>query len=249
MRFGSGDPRTYTGLSATFLIFVDATSGATIAPPSITESLTGSGLYQFQWGTTNPIVFLVDAATTSPGVAGRYVTGELDPSDRSNEYGTTIVAIGTTTIALGTTSVALGTTSVGLGIAAVAVGNSSMAGINNMGSSLVGIGNTSIAYGGTILADIVLMGSTLVAIGNTVAAIGSSLSFVIPEIGSTASLIGNLTTDPVDLFGYVKRIAELVQGQETFQKGTGALAMYDRTGATQLAARTVSNNSSMVIKS
>jgi hypothetical protein len=256
MRFGSGDPRTLTGLSPTFLIFVRLTDGATIAPPAITESLTSSGLYQFSFGTTQPISFLVDAATTSPGLTGRYVTGQIDPADRSDEYGNTLIALGMTNVALGTTNVALGTTAVSsfaaLGSTVVAIGNTSIALGNtqialetNQGATLVAIGNTSslgVATGSSIYALEQAIASTLLAVGG----IGSS---IMTAIGSTASLIGDSTHDPVDLFGYVKRIAELEQGQETFVKGSGVLTMLDRTGATTLVQRTIVNSASVVIKS
>lgn len=295
--FGAGDPRTYTGLNPTLLIFVNASSGSTLVAPTFSEALTGSGIYKFSYGTTTPISFLADAATTSPGAIGRYVTGQIDPSDRSDEYGTTIVAIGTTligygtstlafgstligygttTIALGTTAVALGTTTVAIGTSHIAQGVSILAfGVSTLafGSTLTGFGTsltasqvvitgqgTSItaqgvsltAQGSTLFGfgvSTVAFGTSLIALGNTIlatAGVGlSSNAF----IGTTASLIGNLTVDPVDLFGYVKRIAELIQGRQLFTKGSGVLDMYDRTGATLLAERTVSNNASLVTKS
>lgn len=253
LRFGTGDPRTLTGLAPTFLIFESA--GATIAPPSISEALTGSGIYTFTWGTTTAIAFLVDAATTSPGAAGRYVTGSLDPADRIDEVGTTLVAIGISNIALGTTNVALGTTNVALGVTSIAQGNTMIGlgttavalGITNIGfgSSNIALGTTNVAIGTTIYALEQNIGTTLVAIGNTGFAIGTSLYGL---IGTTASLIGDSSTDPSTLFGYLKRLAELDQGQETFNKSTGALTMLDRTGATTLVTRVIANNATMVIK-
>lgn len=260
MKFGSGDPRTLTGLSPTFLIFVNLTNGATVTPPSITESATSWGIYQFTYGTTQPIAFLVDAATTSPGSVGRYVTGQIDPADRADEFGTTMIAIGTSTIAQGVSMAAIGATilqtEINQGITLVAIGNSSIAlgtsgvaqnvsiiaGQLNLGVTLVGIGNTSIALGTSIYSLEQAIGSTLLSIGS----IGISLS---AAIGSTASSIGTATTDPGDLFGYLKRISELEQGQETFVKGSGVLTMLDRTGGITLAQRTVTNSASMVVKS
>lgn len=227
LQFGAGDPRPFTGLNATFLIFVRMTDGATIAPPAITEALTGSGIYQFSYGVTQPISFLADAATTSPGPAGRYVVGQIDPTDRMDEVGATIVAIGTTNIALGTTNVALGTTNIAFGVTNTA------------------LGTTNIALGTSIYALEQAIGSTLTSIGNTISTLGGSLFTL---IGTTASLIGDSSTNPSDLFGYLKRVNELVQGQETFTKGSGLLNMYDRTGATLLNARTITNSASMVTK-
>lgn len=196
LQFGSGDPRPLTGLAPTFLIFVRLTDGATIAPPAITESLTSSGMYQFTFGTTQPISFLADAATTSPGTAGRYVFGQIDPADRIDEIGTTIIALGVSGIAQGNTAIAIGTSNIALGT-----------------TILAGLGASALGF-----------------------------------IGTTASIIGDNVTSPVDLFGYLKRIRELIEGQETFIKGSGVLTMFERTGATTLAVRTVSNNASLVIK-
>lgn len=259
LQFGSGDPRTYTGLSPTFIIFVRMTDGATISPPAITESLAASGLYQFTFGTTQPISFLADAATTSPGTAGRYVSGQIDPADRADEYGATLVAIGMTLTANNT---ALSSTLVAIGNTSIAYGGTILGQLTSTGATLVGIGNTSIALGSTVFAlstnagvtavafgnTSIAIGTTLIAIGNSLTAQGLSNAVAMAGIGSTASLIGDSATDPTTIFGYLKRIAELEQGQETFVKGTGALTMFDRTGATTLANRTVTNNASLVIK-
>lgn len=211
LRFGFGDPRTYTGLAPTMLIFAD-NAGATIAPPAITEALTGSGIYKFSYGTTVPISFLADAATTSPGPQGRYVVGSIDPADRADEYGTTLVAIGTTNVALGTTAVALGTTAVAIGITNVALGTSA------------------------------------VALGTTILANGTSLNVVVAGLGSTASSFGTSSADPVDLFGYMKRILENLEGNQTFTKPSGSLAIYSRGSSTLLTTKTIANSVSLVTK-
>jgi hypothetical protein len=175
MRFGtSSDPRTLTGLSPTFLIFARLSDGATIAPPAINEPLPGSGIYHFQYGTTQAITFLADSATISTGT-GRYVSGQLDPSDRSDEYGNSLIALGTSILSL-----------------------------SSSGSSFIG------------------------------------------TVGST---FGSSTTDPVDLFGYLKRIQENLEGNNTYIKPTGAFSIYSRGSSTLLAAKVVVNSVSMVVKS
>lgn len=103
LQFGSGDPRLLTGLVPVFDFFQDLVTGATLSGPAISETYVGSGIYKFSWGTTNPISFLADAATTSPGTAGRYIAGQLDPADRADEYGNTLVALGISNLALGNT--------------------------------------------------------------------------------------------------------------------------------------------------
>jgi hypothetical protein len=160
VRFGTGDPRTYTGLAPTFLIFTNLASGATVTPPSIAEVFAGTGIYTFQWGVTTPIGFLIDAATTSPGVSGRYVTGQLDPVDAVNE----------------------------------------------------------------------------------------SMTGIIASIGSTASSFGTSATDPVDLFGYLKRVQELLEGNNMYYKASGAFTMLSRGSSYTLASKTIANSISLVTK-
>ena len=253
MIFGSGgNPSGFSGLSPTMLIFYNLATSATVSPPAISESPAGWGVYTFSYGTTQPIWFLADAATTSPGTSGRYVFGVIDPADRIDEYGNTLVAIGTTNVALGTTNVALGTSSVALGTSNVALGTSIYALQQVDSSTLTAVG----AIGITTYAYVQNLGITVVAIGNTAIAIGLStlantsyaatLSVV---VGTTASVIGDNVTDPGDIFGYVKRLGELIQGQETFTKASGALSMFDRSGATTLVTRTITNSASLVVKS
>jgi len=163
LTFGAGDPRNYSGLAPTFLIFVDATNSQTIAPPGISEVLSGSGIYTFQWGTTHPMAWLVDAATTSPGPTGRYVSGSCDPVDRVDEQNATIIV-------------------------------------------------------------------------------------TVSGIGSTASSFGTNSQDPTDVFGYLKRIQENLEGNNLFTKLTGALQIYSRGSSQLLIAKTVSNSVTMVTK-
>lgn len=219
MRFGFGDPRTFTGLNPTLIQFTQF-DGTAVSPPSVTENYnvsggitTGTGIYKFSFGTTQPISFLADAATTSPGSQGRYVVGILDPADRIDEVGSTLVAIGTSGIALGTTAVAIGTTSIALGTTNVALGN------------------------------------TAVALSTLLLAQGLTISVEIGGIGSTASSYGTSAADPVDLFGYMKRIMENLEGNQTFYKASGVLQIYPRSNATLLASKTIANSVSMVVRS
>lgn len=230
-RFGAGDPRTYTGLAPTFLIFVRGTDGATQAPPSITETLTGSGIYQFAYGTTQPIAFLMDAATTSPGVAGRYVTGNIDPADRIDEYGNTLTAYGLTLLAYGATNFALGTTNVAIGTSNIALGMTNVA----LGTTNVAIGTSNIA-----------LGTTAVALGMTNAAIGIS-SAIFSFLGSTASSIGSTGADPTTVFGFLMRAQEIAEGNQTYTKATGVLDLFTR-GATLLREKTIADTATQTTK-
>lgn len=212
LQFGTGDPRSYTGINATFLVFKDV-GGNNVTAPGITEVPSGTGLYYFTWGTSNSIFFLADAATTSPGAAGRYIAGNLDPTDRMSEIGTSLAASN----------------------ASLTVGQ------NRQGTTLVGIGNTSIAFGTSIYALEQAIGNTLLALG----AIGISINGL---IGTTASFIGDNVTPPVDLFGYLKRIRQLHEGNQTFIKVSGVQTQLDSTGTTTLYSKTISNNASLVTK-
>lgn len=95
--FGTGDSRPYTGLSPTFILFFNATTGATLAPPGITETLAGSGMYSFFYGPTFSIFFQVDGgAILNDSI--RYVKGVLDPIQAVDEK------VGTIDDSFGTTS-------------------------------------------------------------------------------------------------------------------------------------------------
>ncbi len=205
MSFGTGDPRTFSALSPTMLIFVRLTDGATIAPPSITESLSGSGMYQFQYGTTQPIAFLCDGASTNLG-SGRYIRGRLDPDDRSDEYGNTLIAIGTT---------------------------------------LIGFGVSGFAQGVSLFA----LGTTNVALGTSIYGQNQSLTVTVAGIGSAGSTFGDTTHDPTDLFGYNKRLVELLEGNAAFDKSAGVWSLYSRGSSTLLRTKTLTNATTGVTKS
>lgn len=264
MTFGSGDPRTFTGLAPTFLIFVREDTGATITSPAITEALTGSGIYTFQWGATTPIGFLADAATTSPGAQGRYVVGQIDPADRSDEYGNTLTAIGTTLTSIGYSGLVYGISLAALGssLAASSVTLTSI-GYSGLvyGSSLAALGASNIALGTSAVA----LGATNIAIGTSLTATGISLSAISVTIlantgsssgvdaliGTVGSTFGGQNTDPIDLFGYAKRILENLEGDQTYIKSTGILSINSRSTSSDVLLRnkTVANSSSAVIKS
>lgn len=100
-KFGSGDPRTNTGLTPTFIIFETA-AGGTLSPPGITETIVGTGLYQFDYGTTQSIIFTLDGGSAL-SATDRYITGVLDPIQfvdqaagyATDSYGSTSVDPGT----------------------------------------------------------------------------------------------------------------------------------------------------------
>jgi hypothetical protein len=63
LRFGTGNPANYTGLTPSFTIF-SALGLTAITPPGITETPAGSGLYQFEYGPTQAIKFKIDGGAT-----------------------------------------------------------------------------------------------------------------------------------------------------------------------------------------
>lgn len=268
--FGTGDPRGFTGLSPTFIQFWNLSTGTTNAPPSISETVSGkTGAYTFTYGVTQPIQFLIDAATT---IAGRYVTGQIDPADRIDEVGTTLTAIGysglvygsslislgNTAVALGTTTVAIGTSHIAQGVSLTAQGVSILAfgvsltaqnvtltaiGFSSLvyGTSLFALGTTGVALGTSTIALLGNFGSTLTGIGNSSLALGNF-------IGSTASSFGSTSVDPVDLFGFMKRAQEIAEGNQVYTKSTGLLDFYSRGSSTLLREKTISDTSSQTSK-
>lgn len=244
-RFGTGDPRTYTGLAPTFIFFVNLATGATVSPPSISEQYAGTGIYTWQWGTTTPIGFLLDAATTSPGTAGRYVTGQLDPADRADEYGNTMIAIGNSGIALGMTGVALGMTGVAIGTTGIALGMTGVA----LGTTSVALGTTAVALGQTAVAlgtSTIAFGQTLFAIGTTSAALGLTMSFLLGA--PVAGGYGSTSADPTTLFGFLQRAQEFWEGDNVYTKATGILQFFSRGQTTLLRSKTITDGSATTTK-
>lgn len=266
--FGSGSPTVTAGLSPTFIYFVN-TSGATIVPPTISQIVTGSGLYLANYSATQTIAFILDGATTGLANSDRYISGVMDPYDL---FGFTMTAIGDTTIALGTTNVALGITHVGQGVSILAQGVSLSAqnvsllafgssltaqgvslfalGTTNVaiGTTLFGYGVSTIALGTTTVAGLNNLGSTLVGIGNTAIGFGISTLALGNFIGSTASSIGTTLIDPTTVFGFLMRNQEMTEGNQTYTKSTGVLDLFTR-GATLLREKTITDTSTTTTKS
>lgn len=97
LKFGSGDPANFTGLSPTFVIF-SAQGISAITAPGITETPSSSGIYQFTYGPTLPIIFKVDGgAALSTG--DRYITNALDPIQSVDEkVGSDVSSFGSTAV-------------------------------------------------------------------------------------------------------------------------------------------------------
>lgn len=78
VQFGAGNPQVFTGLTPTFIIFIQQ-NGVNATPPSISEVGASIGLYIFSYepSQTLAIGFTVDAGSAVSGT-DRYVTGVLD---------------------------------------------------------------------------------------------------------------------------------------------------------------------------
>lgn len=216
LRFGSDNPANKTGLSPTFIKFLNSAGAATTAP-AITEP-GSAGLYQFSYDPQGPIGFIVDGGASLTG-ADRYIAGSLDVNDKISEVGGTLSALGSSLGAISATLIA-------------------------QGATLVAIGNTS----GAMAATLVAQGATLVAIGNTVAGIGVTLSGVFTGIGDTTSSFGTDAADPTTVFGFLKRIQELHEGNSDYAKGTGIWRMYSRGSSQLLRSKTLADGATNVTK-
>lgn len=148
LKFGPDDPRRFTGLAPTFLVF-QTESGGTLAPPGITERITGAsgtGFYQFGHSSALSIAFLVDGGATL-ATSSRYISGSLDP----------VQAVDTQISQFNTD---LGSTLSGMGATLVGIG-SSLSGFNTaLGTTLSILGSTASIYGGSALDPSTIMGYT-----------------------------------------------------------------------------------------
>jgi len=80
---GSITGATFTGLSPTFITFINA-SGGTGTPPAISEIIAGTGVYSFTYGPTLGMYFVVDWGVSVPSTY-RYTKGSLDPLQAVDE--------------------------------------------------------------------------------------------------------------------------------------------------------------------
>jgi len=87
LKFGSGNPTSFSGLSPTFITFEIGPTlpWSNTTPPGITEISSGSGLYTFQYQATLPIAFVVDGGAALSS-SDRYITGILDPIQAVDTY-------------------------------------------------------------------------------------------------------------------------------------------------------------------
>lgn len=272
VRFGSDNPATYTGLSPTFTKFFNSAGSATTAP-SISE-IASSGMYSFSYEPTGFIGFIMDGSASMPSGI-RYVSGVLNQNDGSWQIGVTLQAIGVSIIAQGSSLTAQGVSITAQGVSLLAQGVSISAqgvsilawqgfmgtsitalgtSISAMGVSLTAQGNTIATLGGVgpslsaLGATVLGIGETLLGMGVTLGAMGTSLGVIMTSIGTTASSFGDSSTDPGTLFGYLKRLQELGEGNATVIKATGVESIYSRGSSYLLRTKTFADTASEVTK-
>lgn len=233
--FGNGDPRAtiYKGLHPTFAMFIQS-NGTTIAPPAINEIYANAGVYGFSF-TASPtlsVFFLVDAATGGfSSVTDRYIRGTIDTVQFIDQVETAsfsniiLVQAGISSISSGVTGLAGGITNIGAGFTSIA------GGITVIGSGF----------------STVMTGISALAAGLTAGFAGASSAFA--GIGNVNSSFGTTSSDPTTVFGYLKRLQELQEGDNQFSKTAGTLQMLSRGSSTVLRNKLITQTSVSITKS
>lgn len=61
-------------------------------------------------------------------------------------------------------------------------------------------------------------------------------------VGVTSASFGSTATDPINMYGLLKRVQEVLEGVQSFTKATGTWDIYSRGSSTLLASKTLANN-------
>lgn len=120
-----------------------------------------------------------------------------------------------------------------------------------LGTSLVALSTTQIAMGATVVfisQSIGGVGSTTIANGNTLVAIGNTVMALNGMLGTTASSFGSTVADPETIFGSVKRLQEILEGNATFNKSNGTWDIYSRGSSTLLRSKTLTDGQTSTTK-
>jgi hypothetical protein len=96
--------------------------------------------------------------------------------------------------------------------------------------------------------DITSLGSSVSAIGQTLLGLGSTVISFNEFLGTTASSFGSTAIDPVTVFGAVKRLQEILEGNATFSKTTGTWNIYSRGASTLLRVKTLTDGQTSTSK-
>lgn len=68
------------------------------------------------------------------------------------------------------------------------------------------------------------------------------------NVGTTVDSFGDSASDPTTMFGFMKRIQELLEGNSIYAKGTGLWSMYSRGSSYLLRDKTVADSATQVTK-
>ena len=83
LKFGTGNPQAYAGLTPTFTLFAmgGQTNGSfqTLLAPGITEGVPGSGIYGFLFGPPTMSICFVAFGGANLSATDAYIFGGLDP--------------------------------------------------------------------------------------------------------------------------------------------------------------------------
>ena len=79
--------------------------------------------------------------------------------------------------------------------------------------------------------------------------VASNLATLQAWVGTTVSSFGDDSTDPSDVFGYLKRVQENLEGNAVFTKSSGVWDVSSRGSSVLLFQKTLSDNSSEATKS
>lgn len=273
--FTNEDPRSAPSASlAPTLVTFFQLGGSTLAAPGITKPIPTVGLYTFEYnpGLTLPVYFLADGGALVTDNTLRYLSGMIDPIQQVDQQAQTLTAIGLTTLvnaqsaaalgslnlsqgssivsylptlaALGTTNVAIGTTNIALGSTNIAFGSTNFA----LNTSIYASEVSLTANGVSVYAAALTLLAQTQTISVNISLSAVTLDLINLKLGTTLSVVGDNTVDPGDVFGYLKRLQEFNEGNQTFNKNTGVWDISSR-GNTLLAEKTLTNTSAQVTKS
>jgi hypothetical protein len=202
------------------------------------QSLVALGNTNVALGTSNIALGTTNVAIGTSGYAQAILNFGI---------GQSLVALGNSNVALGTTNVAIGTSgyaqailNFGIGTSIVALGNTNVA----LGTSNYAWGNTNFAIGTSNLAQ----GVTILSVVNGISSFAMGFNSVLASIGTTASSFGDTAVNPGTLYGYLKRLQEFNEGNNTYIKATGLWSVFSRGSSTLLAYKTLAETASQVTK-
>lgn len=68
------------------------------------------------------------------------------------------------------------------------------------------------------------------------------------KIGFTSDSFGSTSADPTTMYGYLKRLQELTEGDATFLKSSGVWTLYSRGSSTLLRTKALTNSTTSATK-